>query len=388
MQHILFVITSFRHGGTNKSLENLLSLIDVDSYQVDVFAMEHYGPYKDMLPNCTILQEDKWLSGLIAHWDDTKGWAKVRSLAVKLWRNIAGYVNVKAADYLYKKRVNRLGETKKYDAIIAYSEGVPTAFVSHLNHKNKIAWIHCDYSSYMTLNNHPNETEIYKTYKSIVCVSEYTKGEFVKIMPVMEANTFSLHNLLNVTEIKKMAKEKITDTKFTTKSFTILSVGRIDVVKRFDKIPEIAAILRDREIDFVWYLIGSTGNDNSRVLLEENIRKYKVEEVFRWLGVKDNPYPYMIKSDLLIMLSRSEACPYVLNEARILGLPVITTNYGSAIEFINDGVNGIITPIVSMADVIEKIITNKELYYSIKQQLLANEYDNKELLDTFYSFIG
>lgn len=388
MKNILFVITSFRHGGTNKSLENLFSLLDTEKYQIDVFAMEHFGPYNSMLSNCTILPKDKWLHAFISQFRDTKGTTKLRSMTLKVLRKLLAGLGLDLSEYLYKNAVRTISKNKTYDTVVAFSEGAPTAFAQHFKTKNKIAWIHCDYKSYMSLNNHPDETEIYKTFRSIVCVSEYTKGEFVKIMPVMEANTLSLHNLLNVTEIKKMAKEKITDTKFTTKSFTILSVGRIDVVKRFDKIPEIAAILRDREIDFVWYLIGSTGNDNSRVLLEENIRKYKVEEVFRWLGVKDNPYPYMIKSDLLIMPSRSEACPYVLNEARILGLPVITTNYGSAIEFINDGVNGIITPIESMADVIEMIITNKELYYSIKQQLLANEYDNKELLDTFYSFIG
>ena len=388
MKNILFVITSFRHGGTNKSLENLLSLLDTEKYQIDVFAMEHFGPYGSMLPNCTILPKDKWLHALISQFRDTKGTTKLRSMTLKVLRKMLAWLGLDLSEYLYKNAVRTISKNKTYNTVVAFSEGAPTAFAQHFTTPNKIAWIHCDYKSYMSLNNHPDETKMYHAYQSIVCVSEYTKGEFVKIMPVMEANTLSLHNLLNVTEIKKMAKEKITDTKFTTKSFTILSVGRIDVVKRFDKIPEIAAILRDREIDFVWYLIGSTGNDNSRVLLEENIRKYKVEEVFRWLGVKDNPYPYMIKSDLLIMPSRSEACPYVLNEARILGLPVITTNYGSAIEFINDGVNGIITPIESMADVIEMIITNKELYYSIKQQLLANEYDNKELLDTFYSFIG
>lgn len=388
MKQILFVLTSFRHGGTNKSLENLLSLIDTDNYQVDVFAMEHYGPYKDMLPNCTILPEDKWLSALIAHWGDTKGLAKVRSLAVKLWRNIAGYVNLKPADYLYKKSVNRLGKAKKYDAIIAYSEGVPTAYVSHLNHKNKIAWIHCDYSSYMTINNNPDETEIYSKYNSIVCVSEYTKREFVKIMPKMEGITFSLHNLVNAAVIKKSAKEQITDTKFTAKSFSILSVGRVDIVKRFDKIPEIASKLRERGIDFVWYLIGPKGFGEAQIQFEENMKKFNVGEVFRWLGAKDNPYPYMANSDLLVMTSKSEACPYVLNEAKIIGLPIITTNYGSSIEFIDNGLDGIITPIEYMADEIEEIITNKEFYNAVKQHLQAFEYKNNTILNKFYSLIG
>ena len=388
MKHILFIITSFRHGGTNKSLENLLSLVDTEQYQADVFAMEHFGPYKKMLPNSTILPEDKWLSALFARYSDTKGISRMRSFVIKLMRNIGAKLNVNITNSLYKRSVNKLMKTKTYDAVVAFSEGVPTAFVSNLNHSNKIAWIHCDYSSYMTLNNHPDERKIYATYKSIVCVSEYTKLEFVKIMPSMEDKVYAIHNLVNATEIKRLAKLPVLDTKFHERNFTILSVGRIDVVKRFEKIPEIASILKDRGVDFIWYLIGPAGFGNTQIEFEQNIKKNKVENSFIWLGAKDNPYSYMANSDLLVMTSLSEACPYVLNEAKILELPVITSNYGSAVEFIDNGVNGIITPIEQMANEIERIIRDEELYYNIKKHLQTNKYENSEILNQIYSLIA
>ncbi len=388
MKNILFILTSFRHGGTNKSLENLLSLMDTEQYQVDVFAMEHFGPYKDMLPNCTILPEDKWLSALIANFSDTKGIFRMRSSIIKLLRDIGAKLNLNFTNKLYNKTANKLLKTKNYDAVIAYSEGVPTSFVSNLSHSNKIAWIHCDYSSYMTLNNHPDEREIYASYKSIVCVSEYTKKEFVRIMPTIKEKVYAIHNLVNATEIKKLAKLPVLDTKFHEKNFTILSVGRIDVVKRFDKIPEIASILKERGVDFIWYLIGPAGFGNTQIEFEQNIKKNKVENSFIWLGAKDNPYSYMANSDLLVMTSLSEACPYVLNEAKILELPVISTNYGSAAEFINNGVNGIITPIEQIANEIERVISDKELYCGIKEYLQTNEYENDTILNQIYSLIA
>lgn len=388
MKNILFVITSFRHGGTNKSLENLLSLLDTEKYQVDVFAMEHYGPYESKLPNCTILPKDKWLHALIAQFRDTKGITKLRSITLKVLRKLMTSLGMNITNKLYKKTANKLLKTKNYDAVIAYSEGVPTAFVSNVKHSNKIAWIHCDYSSYMILNNHPDEREIYASYKSIVCVSEYTKKEFVRIMPTIKEKVYAIHNLVNATEIKKLAKLPVLDTKFHEKNFTILSVGRIDVVKRFDKIPEIASILKERGVDFIWYLIGPAGFGNTQIEFEQNIKKNKVENSFIWLGAKDNPYSYMANSDLLVMTSLSEACPYVLNEAKILELPVITTDYGSATEFIDNGVNGIITPIENIANEIEKIISDKGFYKTLKQNLRTNGYENKVILDKFNALIN
>src|SRR5690606_23086485 len=158
-----------------------------ENYKVDVFAMVHYGPYKDMLSNCTILPEDKWVSALIAHYGDTKGTARIRSFMVKLLRIFGAKFNINITDWLFKKTAQSLMADKIFDAVIAYSEGVPTTFASHIHHPNKIAWIHCDYSSYMKLNNQPDEKEIYNSYKSIVCVSEYTKNEFCRIIPEMES---------------------------------------------------------------------------------------------------------------------------------------------------------------------------------------------------------
>ncbi len=88
MKHILFVITSFRHGGTNKSLESLLSLLDKSKYRIDVFALEHFGSYEKMLRNCRILEQDKCLHALISQYSDTSGILKLRSLILKLLRNI------------------------------------------------------------------------------------------------------------------------------------------------------------------------------------------------------------------------------------------------------------------------------------------------------------
>lgn len=387
MKHILFILTNFRLGGTNKSLENLLSLIDTDAYQVDVFAMDHYGPYKEMLPNCTILPEDKWLSALIAHFDDTKGRAKLRSLAVKLCRDIAGFLNIQLASYLYKRAIYRLGESKTYDSIIAYSEGVPTQFVSYFHNKNKIAWIHCDYSSYIRMNHFPDETELYRSYRSIVCVSEYTRKEFCKIMPEYVQNTYSLHNMLNVGVVQKKAVEIHLDKKFTKGGYTIITIGTFSPIKRLPAIPDIARQLQERGCYFKWFVIAIKDSIEEYHAFYNKINAYNLSEYVILLGEKDNPYNYLENSDLFVSLSVSEACPYVINESKALHVPIVCTDFPSAPEFVEDGKVGYIAPIEDIVDKIELLIKDRSEYQRIKSNILEQSYDNIQLMNKFHLIV-
>ena len=387
MKHILFVITSFRHGGINKSLENLLSLINIKNYCVDVFVMEHYGPYITMLPNCNILKKDIWIEALIAKWGETKGLAMFRCLFVKSSRIILKYINCSIADFLFKNRVRYLGKAKAYDTVVAYSEGVPTIFTSFFEKSNKVAWIHCDYSSYLKLNKQPDETTVYNLYNSVVCVSEHSKKKFKDLMPLVKSQLYSIHNILNVSFIFEQSKKKIIDYRFIKGPFNIISIGRNDSIKRVYIIPKIVRCLVDRGLDFKWYLIGPMGNQQFHNELLSNIKKYNVENFFIWLGAKDNPYPYIVNSDLLVNVSISEACPYVINEAKVLHIPIVCTNFGSAPEFIENDVNGVIATIEQFADKIEVLISDKTEYKRLKNNILKYKYDNDKILKDIYMIL-
>jgi len=387
MKNILFVITSFRHGGTNKSLENLLSLLDTEKYQVDVFAMEHYGPYESKLPNCTILPKDKWLHALIAQFRDTKGITKLRSITLKVLRKLMTSLGMNLSEYLYKNAIHSISKNKSYDTVIAFSEGAPTAFAQHFKAPNKIAWIHCDYESYMLLNNQPDETKMYQAFKTIVCVSEFTKDRFCKIIPSLSCKACAIHNVINVSEVKHLSEKIINEKYYNEDVFNIVSVGRINIIKRFDEIPQIARTLLDKGYKFNWILIGPEGEPQEQKCLLENIKKYRVQDTFIWIGEKDNPYPYIKNSDLLVNISISEACPYVINEAKVLHIPVICTNFGSAVEFVDHDVNGLIAPLVNIVDAIELLVKDKKQYNRIKINLEKFSYDNQTILNKIYKIL-
>ena len=72
------------------------------------------------------------------------------------------------------------------------------------------------------------------------------------------------------------------------------------------------------------------------------IEKKNLENHFKLLGFKENPYPYIKHADIYVQPSRYEGKSIAIDEAKILNKPIIVTNFETAKDQINDGMNGII----------------------------------------------
>jgi glycosyltransferase involved in cell wall biosynthesis len=381
---ILIVIPGFNHGGTNRSLSNLLSLIDDKLYDISVFGMSPDGYYRDMLSNYNILNGNYILTALMSNVRKEKFFfVKFFFILIKLLNKILLYINLDIKKSAQKHIVNKHG-FENYDTIIAFQEGEATSFVSKVKCANKIAWIHCNYAEYLKYLNIAPEKIIYSKFKSIVCVSDYTKNIFSDLIPELKDNVFSIHNTIDSEFVKAQSKDINLDNIFKKNIFNIISVGRFDVSKRFSVIPEIAFQLKNKGFIFKWFLIGGVTIPEEKIIFFNNIKKYGVEDYIEYLGEVDNPYPYIANSNLLVSTSISEAFPYVLIEAKTLGIPVAVTDFGSAAECVIDRVEGIITPLEKMPYELENLINNKTFYTKLKLTLSNYEYDNLPVLKTIY----
>jgi len=199
-------------------------------------------------------------------------------------------------------------------------------------------------------------------------------------MPFMAKKTHAICNVIDTSFILDASKENIDDARFDDDKYIILSIGRIDTVKRFSQIPEIARSLLDRNCKFRWYVLGGIDQFDEYLKFKENMKRFDTGYSVIWLGEKNNPYPYIAHSNLLVSLSSSEACPNVINEAKILHIPVVCADFGSASEFVEDGIEGYIVPLEQIADRIEKLIKNKEEYDRIKKNLSKFSYSNEKAL--------
>lgn len=383
-KRILFVVTYMDTGGISRSLQNILNRYDKSKFDVDLFAMVHQGAFKGKFENCIVLPRDTFVEASVAHYENQHGLAKFESIVLKLADKLTHY---KVQKWLFKKAGKKLLRQCHYDAVIGFSEGLPTVFVSAMSHPNKIAWIHCDYSSYMKVGSDVPGQRVYERIHKIVCVSEYTRSTFTNIYPSLAERTRTVYNIVDSEMMRAMKMESIKDA-FDEGYFNIVSVGRIDPVKRLSAIPELARKITDAGCQIHWYVIGPKGSDDELQRFYDNIKKYDTERIVLPLGEKTNPYPYIAKADLLVNTSISEACPYVVNEAKILGTPVVCTDFGSAKEFIDYGKNGYYEPIEKMAERIIWLINNPSDLFSLKQNLMSFRYDNQEILNQISKLIN
>lgn len=379
MIKVLIITPSLEHGGTNKSLVNLLSYLDRDIYEIIVKPMAFRGSYKDMLANKCILVKDSFLNCIFMNLNDIKSEKNVLKqfflLTIKLLLKflflILGTktyrVSYKISAFLQRKR--------KFDCVIAFQEGRATELASYLR-GYKIAWVRSDYREYNKSGR--DESAIYSSFNHIVCVSNFTREGFLKFYPNLEQKSHGIHNVIDYNEIIRLSeRNEVLDARFQFESFTLLSVGRLSEVKQFSLIPEIASKLRRSNYIFKWYIIGK-GEEKKNIL--ERIKEHSLEEYVILLGEKDNPYPYFAKADAIISLSKSEACPNIINEAKILKKLVITTEYGSVREFIKSETDGIITSIDNIFNVIEEYVFQSKEQKQQEHRLGSIEYDNTEKL--------
>jgi glycosyltransferase involved in cell wall biosynthesis len=98
------------------------------------------------------------------------------------------------------------------------------------------------------------------------------------------------------------------------------------------------------------------------------------------LGEIENPYPYISKADLMISLSLSEACPLGVQEAKILHIPVVATDFGSAWEFVIRGEGGKVVPLAEMTDCLYRLLSDDESLNAMKQELKYLEFDNERIV--------
>ncbi len=382
---ILFVIPSFRNGGTITSLKNLLAQLDLSNYEIDVFAITNIGPNREFI--------DQYVNVMGVALDEVSSKQSLKNSLkstvfkfVKSTKKILEKFGIDISPIAFKSAVSKL-EKNNYDIVIGFQEGQATRFISYFKNAKKIAWVRCDYSNMLKIGKIKPQHNLYAKVDQIVCVSNYTKNVFVNLLPETKDKTIALHNLIDKDYIiKKSIDLKDFDPLFKFEGFKIVSLGRIDPVQRFSYIPKIISEIKNKKIPFKWFVIGG-GEGAEKELLLKNIKYYNVENELILLGEKNNPYPYIKNADLLVSTSLSEACPNVINEAKILHTPIVSTDFGSIYEFIENNVNGLISPIETISEKIELMMSDKETYDRIKNNISQFEYINDDILNVIYNDI-
>lgn len=391
---ILFVINNLNCGGAEKALISLLEVIDYSKYDIDLFLFKQEGIFISKVPkevnllpapkNYTYFDMSviKAVLELIKEFRFDIALARMLSIYIFKTEQSKAVLEQRVWKYL-SKGIDKLDT--EYDVAIGYLEKNPVYFcVDKVKAKRKIGWIHNDYEKLGMNKNIDNK--YFRKLDYIFTVSQECLNVLERVFPQYKNKFKLMNNIVSVETIRKLSLEEVYDFKFSNENINIVSVGRLNYQKGFEMAIEACAILKKKGYRVIWNVIGE---GEERLNLEKLIRELNVENEFKLLGIRDNPYPYIKQSDIYVQPSRFEGKSIAIDEAKILFKSIVVTNFSTVTDQITNEFNGLICDInsKSLANEIERLINNKELKESLINNLIRENLGNKEEINKLYDVI-
>lgn len=119
--------------------------------------------------------------------------------------------------------------------------------------------------------------------------------------------------------------------------FRLISVSRLEKVKNIDSILRVVAKLRKQNWAVQYSILGEGKEMNH---LKNLTKELNIEHCVTFLGFQNNPYSFLLTSDLYLLTSFTEGFSNSLAEAMYCELPSLTTKVGAAEEMITNYENG------------------------------------------------
>lgn len=155
----------------------------------------------------------------------------------------------------------------------------------------------------------------------------------------------------------------------------IIAIGRLTKAKDFPNLFEALKVLKRRmkeeNIDIPQVKIVGTGELKEE--LKTLSRKMKINDMVKFLGVRQDIPKLLRDSDIYVMSSEWEGLSISLIEALASGIPIVATDAGSNNEIIENNISGLIVPIKdpdSLANGLYKLIVDHELRIKLSKNAI------------------
>ncbi len=387
---VLIALYSLGNGGGEKALVNMLNSFPPERYDIELQLFENKGLNLPFLPSFVKLREPLFPNGMLSSSQQIRHALRhfrVDRLAKKAWHLCkARRANSREKTYFAWKSLQPLCpvNNERYDVAISAMHGLSTYYVFDcIQAERKICWVHTDYSKIPRV----EQDALYfnRAYR-VITVSEHCRAALQEAFPKLD-NITVLHNLNCPQLIETMAAQQ-TAAECYPDEFThhVLSVGRLIPLKGFDMAIRAAAAMKQQGVSFGWYVLGE-GEERRR--LEEQAREYGVEDRMHFIGAVSNPYPYMAYADVVVQTSRYEGKSMVLDEAKLLCRPIVSTAYDSVYDQLTDGENGVIVPISEegIADGVLRVLRDAALRETLVGALRSTDTNQTDLIEQHFSLI-
>lgn len=383
---ILFLMYSLDTGGIERSLINLLHEIPEDKYEIDLLLLKPYGMFFSQIPHSVnLVKTPNAVYKLTARPGYNGIYIPIKFLGTAISNLITKKRPLQKLyrwRYFYSPFIKNL--PNQYDVAISYTNG-ETAFFTMEKVKavRKYIWVHNDYKK-LGLEKLA-DIDCFAKANGIVTVSETCLKILNDVFPEFREKCHYIPNITSSKIVKSRAAE-FYPIEYLRDIPKFLTIGRLVEQKGFDIAIKAAKIMKQAGFDFVWCVIGS---GELKCELDNLIEKNSLQDCFKLLGEKENPYPYIKYCDIYVQPSRFEGKSIAVDEAKILAKPILVTDYPTARDQIEDGLDGVIVPldVKSIANGIIELWNNKDKICKLVNYLACHDCGNQKEIERYIALI-
>ena len=220
-----------------------------------------------------------------------------------------------------------------------------------------------------------------KAARFIVAISEYSRDLLLRLVKESKADRFHIIHCGVCTD-----KFSPPTSKVPNPSWLIFSIAQLVERKGIPVLAQACKILDQRGFDFRCII---AGDGPQRVLLEQMIAEYQIQEKVQLVGVvfQEQLLSYLSRADVFVLpcLTASDGdrdgIPVVLMEAMAMEIPTVSTNVSGIPELIEDGQSGLLVrekDPTALADALERLLLDRELGIKLgkkARQKILREFD-------------
>jgi glycosyltransferase involved in cell wall biosynthesis len=166
----------------------------------------------------------------------------------------------------------------------------------------------------------------------------------------------------------------------------IVSIGRLENQKGYDFAVDALKIVKQKGFNFHWIILGEGVEKPKLVQL---IAKNDLVENVTFVGIKENHYPYVKYADIFMQTSRFEGKSIAIDEAKIVGKPILVTNFSTVNDQITHKETGYITEMnpQSIAEGVIELLQNENLRKQLSENLSKLTLGTESEIEKIYELL-
>lgn len=307
---VLFAIGSLEGGGSERQVINILRHLDRSQFEPHLYLVRRAGEFLNEVPDDVS----------ITAFDDVSNPSGMY-LPGRIRRAQIAHFASALADLQIDVVYDRTPHMTLIAAPACQQSGVPnlSTIVSNPAHDlsdniGRFRWL-----KFRVLK------RAYRNAHRVVANSEPLAKACRKFYGLNQDQVAVLSNGFDFDQINQLASQQVELQSRTKGTFHVVAAGRLEACKGFDILFDAVNDLVNRR-NHLNIVVSIAGRGVQEEQLKHLAAQHCLEQVVRFEGFLENPYPLIRSADLFCLTSRYEGMPNVLVEAMSLGVPVLSTD--------------------------------------------------------------